>query len=349
MLFTWAIDRKLPGKLGRKLINDAFSNLIYKQPYGGCRPWDHDMALKRFNWNKVNHLQQKEDGMTLMIDISNLTVRTRNGQDVTAPMSRYLQPVFDALSGFEKVLHVEAMMLEPDCIRWMPRPKANGIYNQIFKHEGSVNPGRIYLVALDCINSMGFYAGKDNTDQAERYANLQHLSQLYQIKTRWTGITAPKLQAVEQVGVRSLADARTVTQNIIRLGGEGAVLKDPVGAWRDGKMGSQMKIKNEFECTLLVVGYKPHKVHPEWVGSLICASCDGKLSTAVGSGLNEEDGHPLDRRQGFDAFDGKLVEVRAESVSKHNALNLPRIVEIRHDKEWADPYDHILKESKPGC
>jgi hypothetical protein len=348
LLFQMAIDRKLPGNLGRTLINKVWPELIYKQPYGGCKPWDPNMVHKRFTWGTDNHLQHKEDGMTLMIDISNLSVHTRQGQDVTKQMRRYVQPIFDTLSGYENVLHVEAMMFEPDCHLRMKRPKANGLYNKIFKHEGSVASGRMLFVILDCIDSYHFYNGCDPTDQAERYVNLTHLAQLYQTKTRDFWTTVPKMEAVQQTAVKSLEDARAITQNIIKMGGEGAILKDPRGAWRSTKMASQMKIKHEFECTMLVVGYKPHKVNPEWVGSLNVASSCGNISTFVGSGLNEEDGSDLDRRQGFEAFDGKLVEVKAESVSKHNALNLPRIVEIRTDKEWADDSRHIIAEANPG-
>jgi len=101
-------------------------------------------------------------------------------------------------------------------------------------------------------------------------------------------------------------------------------------------------MKNEFECTLRVVDFKPHSKHPDWVGSLKVASCDGQIETFVGSGLNEEAGHELNRTLGFEAFRDKLVEVRAEKISKNNALDLPRIVEIRKDKTAPDSYEDVL-------
>ena len=114
--------------------------------------------------------------------------------------------------------------------------------------------------------------------------------------------------------------------------------------WKDGKMVSQMKLKNEFECTLKVVDWKPHSRNPEWVGSLRCQSLTSNLHqiyTSVGSGLNEIDGHSLNRKQGPEAFMGKLIEVKAECISKHEALQLPRITGFRFDKDQPDTFAEV--------
>ena len=127
------------------------------------------------------------------------------------------------------------------------------------------------------------------------------------------------------------------------------MLKDPLAPWESKKMRSQMKLKNEFEITLKVVDWIPHKNHPAWVGSLLVESLPSNvgddvkvLKTAVGSGLNEEDGSELDRRLGGVGFIGKMVEVKAECITKNDALQHPRIIEIRHDKKWPDTYLDVL-------
>jgi ATP-dependent DNA ligase len=132
---------------------------------------------------------------------------------------------------------------------------------------------------------------------------------------------------------------------------EGGVLKDPKAPWKDAKMTSQMKLKNEFECTLVVTGVIPHKKHPEWVGSLESASAHTQLDiqqgtpiikTNVGSGLNEDKDSELCRTNGFDRWLGAIIEVKAECISKHNALQHPRITGIRYDKTAADTYDEVV-------
>jgi hypothetical protein len=37
------------------------------------------------------------------------------------------------------------------------------------------------------------------------------------------------------------------------------------------------------------------------------------------------------------------VEVKAECITKNDALQLPRVIEIRHDKTKADTYDEVVR------
>jgi hypothetical protein len=336
-LFKWAIDRKLPGGTGRNIVNSVFPNLIYKQPYPGVKPWD-GAAAEKFNWAAGIMVQEKADGMALMIDTESGEIRTRQGQEVSGQLEGLLKPFMLTVSpGF--VWFVEANLLGDDW-KLLPRPESNGIFNALFKTGRQVDPNKIVLTALDMIDSEEFYGNtKPTTPVEDRFQGLldqvcDYNSCKNDMVTGW-----PEVDAVPHWIVYSLDEARAICQRIIADGGEGAIIKDPTAPYKDGKSG--MKMKNEFECTLRVMGYKEHTKHEQWVGSLLCESEDGVLSTYVGSGLNEEAGHELDRTQGLRAFIGKLVEIRAEKISKNNALDLPRIIEIRKDKHRADTYAEV--------
>jgi len=334
-LFKMAIERSLPGNIGRTLINKVRPGLIYKQPYGGCKPWDPDMVNKRFSWLDGVVWQTKEDGMTLLVDVFHQTVRTRSGQDVSQQMKKHLHGVFMTFPmGY--ICHFEAKMLD-DNYEPMDRPAANGVFNAIFKTNRKVDTEKMQLVLLDIIPRREFY-GEDRPNMTciKRLDVLADAINSYQTAKHDEVRDWPDVQAIYWVWAHTLAECRRMAQQEISFGGEGAILKRPDGVWKSGKMTSQMKMKNEFECTLLVVGYKPHSKNAGWVGSLRCVSADNEIDTYVGSGLNEVAGHDLNRTFGYESFHGMLVEVKAEKISKHNALDLPRLIEIRKDKTSAD-------------
>lgn len=349
-LFRYAIDRKLPGNIGVSLVNKAFPWLIYKQPYGGIKAYDPDWIDRRFDWEAGVLLQEKEDGMCLFLTKSAVddlgcqgyAVHTRQGQDVSDALSDPFLHIFDAMQD-NSVFQVEGRM-KSEAGELMDRPEANGVYNSMFKGETTVPNNRLYIVAIDVIGYSQFHAGKDPTLWHQRYTKMYDVVDKYLCNNFANARKAdnyPVLVKPDEEFVHSKEEAREFVRGWISAGGEGGVLKDTNGVWKDGKMTSQMKLKNEFECTLKVIDWKPHSVNPAWVGSLLCvseASLGTIIQTYVGSGLNEEAGHPLDRTQGGDHFVGELVEIKAECITKHNALQIPRIVEVRSDKAVADTY-----------
>ena len=341
-LFMMAINRQLPGNIGRTIVNKAYPGLVYKQPYGGVAPWDGEQVERRFNFADAVMLEKKEDGMTLLVDLETHEVRTRQGQDVTVQMQGAFDTVFDVYGPKDCVMHYEAKMLDEKGNLLLPRPKANGQFNKIFKGDKRIEPKRSVLVALDCIERDVFYGyKKGGLDAEQRYRKMFELVCAYW-DVAWDHPEWLSMSCVELEWVYSLKEARGTVQEWIANGYEGGVLKDPKGMWSSTKMVNQMKIKNEFECTLMVIGYKAHKKHPHWVGSLRCVSDDNEIDTYVGSGLNEDPDSELCRTNGYDHFHGALVELKAEKISKNNALDLPRIIEIRHDKDRADNYKEVL-------
>jgi hypothetical protein len=344
-LFKMAIARQLPGKIGRTLVNKAFPELIFKQPYPGVRPWDADAAARLLPWDRYVLWQKKIDGMAIFWNTTTQTYRTRQGQDVTSRLAPLLGPMQTAWPrGY--VVFMEMCLYDPSEWTLMPRPEANGHFNALFKGERKINSEQIHLTILDMIPEAEFY-GKEAAVETtawrlesingplERY-NERQLNNAAGFKFNF-----PTVCVVPTEKVHSIEEARVLTQTVISQGGEGGILKDPSAPYKNGKSG--FKMKNEFECTLLCIGTKPHKKNPDWVGSLRCVSDDNEIDTYVGSGLNEIPGHDLDRTQGPDYFIGGLYEIRAEKISKKNALDLPRVVELRTDKGRADTGQEVVQ------
>lgn len=346
-LFKLAIDRQLPGNIGEKIVNKAFPDLIYHQPYGGVKSYDGEKIHTRFDWNAGVMLQEKADGLALFVSKSYdaiIKVHTRQGQDVTDSMYPLIREA--ALNvDVGTVTQFEALLRDAKG-KIIPRIKANGMFNSIFQGTKCA-PGRVSLIAIDQIEYNGFYAGIDNTPCTNRFATLATFVYDYTERIGRNNPNYPTMRLPDHRTVFCVNDAKHTVGEWIAYGMEGGVLKDPLAPWKDTKMTSQMKLKNCFECSLRVVDWVPHSRNKEWVGSLIVESKydhpDRRMiKTKVGSGLNEDPTSDRCRTAGPAPFLDKIIEVEAECITKYNALQHPRITGIRIDKNHADTYTEVL-------
>ena len=137
--------------------------------------------------------------------------------------------------------------------------------------------------------------------------------------------------------VNSMEEAQTLYQKKLAEGEEGLVLKDPKGPWEDKRVKHQVKMKAELEADLRVTGFLPGSGKFEGkIGSLLVESADGKVKTAVGTGLNDEE-RSWDPKE----FLGKIVAVKYNALIEdkktgQKSLFLPVFIETRSDKSVAD-------------
>jgi hypothetical protein len=350
-LFTYAINRQLPGNIGEALVNKAFPGLIYHQPYGGVSSFDPEKAESRFHWPSGVALQEKADGLSLFIEKAGPHgvegAHTRQGQDVYSQMLTYIQPILRVMH--HDVLHCEVVLWHKGQL--VDRAEANGVFNSQFQGTDAIKAGGYYVEfkGLDLIRYDRFFDGFEPLQQRDRYFKLCTLCEDYCDSIEGVEDRFPAFTVIDEVLVHSLADAQRVVGGWIAMGYEGGVLKDRGAPWKDTRMVSQMKLKNQFECSLLVTGVIPHKRNPDWIGSLVCESATpvpfgarAMIHTKVGSGLNEDKESPLCRITPASDWIGKVVDVRAECITKHNALQHPRVVAVRIDKTLPDTYEEVL-------
>ena len=120
-------------------------------------------------------------------------------------------------------------------------------------------------------------------------------------------------------------------------GEEGLVLKDPKGPWEDKRVKHQVKMKAELEADLKVTGILLGAGKYEGkIGSLLVESKDGTVSTAVGTGLSDED-----RSKPPSEYIGKIVAIKYNALitdkkTKAKSMFLPVFIEVREDKLTPD-------------
>jgi len=269
--------------------------------------------------------QTKMDGMRFNAIVENgqVSYRSRAGKELELFGAldddvRYWATLFDC------VLDGELLMMGGDG-RPMDRKTGNGLLTKFQKGTGTAELAtQIRAVVWDVIPLMYFRAGQCLLSYEERLKLLGTDSHGH-------------VNVARSHTVRSMEDAQALYQQKLAEGEEGLVLKDPRGPWEDKRVKHQVKMKAELEADLRVTGFIPGSGKFEGkIGSLLVESADGKVKTAVGTGLNDEE-----RSLPFLEFYNKIVSVKYNALiddkkTGQKSLFLPVFVEIRGDKTVAD-------------
>ena len=248
------------------------------------------------------------------------------------------------------ILDGEALIAGDDG-REIDRKTGNGILNRKeFKDPTMMD--KVRFLIWDIVDLKDFNNAKGTTPYQERFDLLQSLFDNYNGKL---------LQLIPSQLVYSYEEARKVADNYISNGYEGAIVKNINAIYEGKRTNNMIKIKDERSCDLKVIDFvEGTGVFEGYLGALLCESSDGKLQVSVGTGFSFadrglryiDDGKKLteavETPYAKDKIIGKIVEIKynevIDSKSKNtHSLFLPRIVEIRYDKDVADSLEKIKK------
>jgi hypothetical protein len=217
----------------------------------------------------------------------------------------------------------------------MDRQSGNGILNKAIKGTISDDEAKMIRATIwDYIPLEHFANGVYSVPYCSRFKLLG--SAFDRIPKR------EMVSLVETKEVGGLEEAWTIFEQYLTQGQEGIILKTFNGKWENKRSKSQIKFKAELDCDLVVTDYVYGTGKYEGVlGALICQTSDGLLSVGIGSGFTDEQRKLLTPKNTI----GKVVAVRYNSLIKNKngerSLFLPRILEIREDKDKADSLKEI--------
>jgi ATP-dependent DNA ligase len=210
------------------------------------------------------------------------------------------------------------------------RKTGNGILTKFQKGTGTLAAGRdIHAKVWDTIPLADFAKGKCSTGYIERFRVLSGALKAVRVKSI--------ILVQTWLAVSSLEEAQGIYQEQLTNGEEGVILKDPMGPWEDKRVKHQVKMKAELEADLLVTGFLPGSGKYEGkIGSLLVESADGKVKSAVGTGLGDEE-----RSCDPAIFIGKIAAIKYNALiddkkTGQKSMFLPVFVEVREDKSMAD-------------
>ena len=304
--------------------NKVWPGLIAEFPCMLCTPSD-EKILSKFKFTAFAQL--KMDGMRFnaIFKDGKCEFRSRNGKEINL-LGNLEQEFVKLANGQNLVFDGELLVVVEGNIQ--DRQTGNGILNKAVKGTISAKEAEsVQATVWDCIPYHHFVEGKGSTQYLTRFAILESASLPH------------KIRLVESSVVASLDEAEAIFERYLAQGQEGIILKDMSGIWEDKRVKTQVKFKAELDCDLRVVGIQPGTGKYEgMVGALLCESSDGVIQVDVGSGLSDDD-----RRR--DDYVDKIVAVtynaRIKNKQGKQSLFLPRLIEVRLDKDEADSSEKI--------
>ena len=306
--------------------NKIWPKLIHTYPCMLCTPFDEKLVSKM---KFPAYAQMKMDGMRFnaIVRAGKVEFRSRNGKEIL--LLGNLEKEFAALAGkIDCVFDGELLVMDQFDYQFMDRQSGNGILNKANKGTISAKEASTVHASLwDLIPYEEFISGRCVTPYSKRFSSLEAIVSKQKPQDK-------KIWIVSSEIVQNIEEAQGIFQNYLSLGHEGIILKDGSGVWEDKRVKTQIKFKAELDCDLRIIDIQPGTgKYTGMVGAYICESEDGVVKVDVGSGLTDEE------RTNFNVI-GKIATVlynaRIKNKQGEESLFLPRLVEIREDKDKAD-------------
>lgn len=315
-LIKWMLLKDIRAGISVSTINKVWPNLIGEVPYMRCS-LQKDVDLSKWDWESGIYSQVKMDGM--YASVSSNQVITRNGSVFPYDLlpATFKQDMKQLLEGYE--LNGELVIAKAGG-KILDRKTGNGMLNSLLQGTALPDNHLLCYVVWDVICELPY---------SERFAKVIFICK----NSSSFGIVETRL-------VKSLEDAHEHFTEVLANGGEGTILKNPKGKWKDSTSKDQVKYKLECEVDLLCTGWiEGEGKHKGKIGALQCQSSDGVLRVNVGSGFTDKEREQLPPV-------GKIITVKANDLidkrgSDVYSLFLPIYAETRLDKSEADDIERI--------
>ena len=321
------IKKDLKCGASESTANKTWPSLIHEYPCMLCTPFD-EKILKKFSFPA--YAQLKMDGMRFnaIVKDGKCEFRSRNGKEIQ--LLGNLEMEFITMSGGQNLVF-DGELLVNDKGVILDRQTGNGILNKAVKGTISdLEAHKVHATVWDVIDYETFKNGRGKLSYQTRFSILESMS------------LPRKVRLVESRVVASFEEAQKIFEEYLAQGQEGIILKDMSGVWEDKRVKTQVKFKAELDCDLKIVGIQPGTGKYEGlVGALLCESEDGIIKVDVGSGLSDFDRKEFTENSPVGKIAAVVYNARIKNKQGEESLFLPRLMEIREDKNIADSAKNI--------
>ena len=339
---TRILEKDLRCGVQAKTVNSVKPGTVFKVPYQRCAGYDR---IEKMTGPAM--LQRKANGMFAYL-LPDGSFMTRNGHRFWIddnPVSPFIAALPDIN---DKVLSMELVVLD-ESGNVMSRSEGNGLINSFLKGTQNKEVAqRVRSFTWGYVTSAEFRAGQGRLSYLQTWQNL----------SQWLPPAGPDRQPapikiIETWFVKDLAEAKAKFFELIAVGEEGGIVKSmsPEFVWRDESSSDfQIKFKAEAEADFRIIDVyagDPRKKYAGLLGGIRVASNDGLIISDVGGGFTD-----FDRQLGIPHWEkliGKIVTVKFNGVTENRdkpgvkALDHPRFIEIRHDKDTDDTLEYCEK------
>lgn len=318
-------------------VNKVWKDLIPEYPYMRCSSLKGS-DIKKMNWKKGVISQLKADGRynnANKIDGNDIQLVSRSGIPIP---NHKVQNIIDVIQKYfpdDSQTHGEILVRRNGVI--LEREIGNGIINSVVK-GGEFEPGdeAVYFVWDQIPLSQSTPNNKYHVSYSDRLAKLkEHCAAIPEDEKC--------IEIIETRIVHTVEEAIEHFQEMLLLGLEGTVLKDPDAIWEDTTSKKQIKLKLVVDdIDLEFVQFNPGTgKNASTFGSMLLKSGDELLEVNI-TGLADKL-----RKELFEADDLKIITIKANAVmaaktsGKKASLFLPRFKCTRDDKTTADTLQEI--------
>ncbi|HCB45058.1 MAG TPA: hypothetical protein DEP37_01380 [Algoriphagus sp.] len=309
-----------------------------KIPYLKCVPYS-ESVMEKFSFPAYS--QVKEDGMRCSIKIESpesIVALSQIGR--TYPrLDEHLKPDIEHI--FSRWANMDPFVLDGELIAYneegpLPRAKSNGITNKL--GHGTISNeelGMLRFVVWDVIPLDQFW------EEEGKYCYDRRLDQLSRLVDGCQNIWICETKLVN-----SLQEAKEHFRECISRKLEGTILKEKTHFWKNKRLKSCVKFKEEHDCDLEIIDIQEGQgKYEDMMGALICETSCGKLRVGVGTGFTDAQRNQLWSRKWI----GKVVRVKYNQISENEtgkfSLFLPKFAGMRTDKNNADTLELVQREA----
>jgi ATP-dependent DNA ligase len=277
-------------------------------------------------------VQTKMDGMRVNVHVTpdGVEVFSRNGKPLTT------HGVFDALH--EKVLLlggevvIDGELVYVDDNGFADRKTGNGIGNKAIRGTISKEEAQqLSVYAWDIIPMHAFKAGSYDMPYGERWNILNSIT---------TKINEHRLlNVVNNLVAETEEEIFEIYEMMLSEGEEGVIVKSDDAPWEDRRSRSMLKLKEEKECELRVIGFNEGEgKFAGNLGSVVFESGCKKLLVNVSGFIDEMRSEIWENR---DKYLDSIATIRYNAIIDAKdrdvkSLFLPRFVTWRLDKDTAN-------------
>ena len=337
------IHKDLRCGVGAKTINKIKSDTVNKTKYQRCSQYDR---IDKMTWPCL--FQRKANG-AFAYGLPDGSFMTRQGNKFEIP-GNLISPFVARLPNLSGVVRIhELVVLDETGTKVMSRAEGNGIINSFIKGSGDPEmASRVRAFIWGWITPDEFRKGS---------APGRSYLQTWQALGDWLPLNGPDMQPapirmIESWYVKDLAEAKAKFFELIQADEEGGIAKSlsPDFIWQDqDACDFQIKFKAEAEAEFRIIGAylgDPKKKYAGMLGGIKVQSEDGLIISDCGGGFSDPQ-----RKLGVEHWQelaGKIVTVKFNGLTTDVnrdgvfALDHPRFVELREDKETADTVEYCL-------
>lgn len=338
------IEKDLKCGVSVSTVNKIWPKMIHEFPVMLASAFE-DKLLVKFVFPAIS--QTKLDGMraNIIVEDGKVSLFSRNGKPLEVH-GHFDQAFLEMSEGHDAMFDGELMVIfsENDGIEELSksssfkpifhdRKTGNGICNKSVKGTISEKEASmLHIVLYDYVNDLD--AWRKGVHKVPYHARITDLANILDKHREWEF----KASLVEGRIVNNKDDAYDHFQEQIIAGGEGTIVKAPLGIWEDKRSKNLLKLKSEHVNEMRVIGWEEGTgKNVGLLGNLIVQSEDGLIVTGVGSGFSDEQRKMFTKEEVLD----KIVSIKYNGRikakgDKKESLFLPIFLEIREDKDSAD-------------